>query len=64
MARKTMRFEDRMKHTPAEWQAPLCDVADTMTAMLAWFEDYGIEPTAADLVAAAALVLQQKGERK
>jgi hypothetical protein len=42
------------------WRGPIIDVADTMYVMKLWFETYQIAFTAADLVGATRLVLEQK----
>lgn len=42
------------------WEQPVIDVADTMNTCVKWFRSYDIEPTAADLLEMAKMIINEK----
>ncbi|MBV1796301.1 hypothetical protein [Siccirubricoccus sp. G192] len=58
----TQRFEQLLAKVPAEssgMKSALIRVLDTAELCKAWFEDRGMTPSTADLIAATRLVLVQ-----
>jgi hypothetical protein len=65
MTKTVNSFEALLRDTQgapdsAKWRGPTIDVADTMYLCKNWFEGYGINYTASDLVGMARLILARE----
>mgnify|MGYP007083501324 CR=1 FL=1 len=61
MKQKSRRYDELLRsitqHEARTWKGALIDVLDTAELCSAWFEQHGIQCTAADLVAMTELVM-------